>query len=196
MTEKESVRHVKRTRRGEWSKKPESDINKHFAERDILKDAADKSRVTKRKTRIRSDVSVEEKEQKWIMIRVTRESMNMSGKKWHFVQAIGLCILRRLFSRLYEVTEHEDNTTVVYYVFWYSNTSWPTKRLYYIWHEKTAQRSLRWLRGLWHTCRSTRTFGSRIQPLSCTSDFSVMKKCIRCFLLVLKTYAYIQYYRI
>jgi hypothetical protein len=72
---------VKRTRRGERSKNPESDINKHFAERDILKDAADKSRVTKRKTRIRSDVSVEEKEQKWIMITVTRESMNVSGKK-------------------------------------------------------------------------------------------------------------------
>lgn len=111
---------MKRTRRGEWSKKPESDINEHFAERDILKDAADKSRVTKRNTGIRSDVSVEEKEQKWIMITVTRESMNMSGKKWHFVQAIGLCNLRRLFSRLYEVTEHEDNKTVVYCVFRYS----------------------------------------------------------------------------
>jgi hypothetical protein len=72
---------VKRRGRGECNKKPESGINKHFSERDIFKDAADKSRVTKRKTRIRSDVSVEEKEQKWIMITVTRESMNISGKK-------------------------------------------------------------------------------------------------------------------
>jgi len=64
MTELKSIRRCKgkQVRGGGWSKEPDSDINKHFAMQDIRTDAADKSRVAKRKTRKRSDINVEGKE--------------------------------------------------------------------------------------------------------------------------------------
>lgn len=142
---------------GEWSRKPESGINKHFAERDILKDAADKSRVTKRNTGIRSDVNVEEKEQKWIMITVTVWTCQGRNDALSKRENCVFCVFLS-FSHPYYVTGHEDNKTVALETHlgqWRDIFTSYTRQLF----GEACICRLRWLRGFWPTCSSPRNAG-------------------------------------
>jgi len=57
--------------------------------------------------------------------------MKISGKKWHFVQAVGQYIFHRLLSCPAEVKRYENIKAVLYKTFHNSSTFWPTKRFYF-----------------------------------------------------------------